>query len=214
MANAATGMIIRIALNFLVNVRRRGATATAPTPAGQHLRPGDIPPEQPHYEYRPDGSRVLVLPEQTIYGGNGPSRAGTPFPGPDQAAAAGLKEIYGRSMDSGHEYAGQIYRNPDGTYSFSPPVTDRDPDNSTPSKSPVPPGATVVGTYHSHGAGTVAGYETDELFSPTDKVKATFSHQPSYLLTPRGNLFKYTPVDMLPLADRARFPTGRVSQIH
>jgi hypothetical protein len=209
MANTTSGLILRIALQYLLRVRRRkGATSAAP-----YLRPGDIPPEAPRWEYRPDGSRVLVMPEQTIYGGSGPSRAGQPFASPDQAAIAALKEIYKPSMDTGYEWAGNIYRNPDGTYSFSPPVTSRSPDESYPHQSPVPRGAEVVGTFHSHGGGSLDGYETDELFSPDDKLKATLTHDPMYLLTPRGNLFRYTPADLLPPADQVRFPYGRVSRL-
>jgi hypothetical protein len=74
----------------------------------------------------------------------------------------------------------------------------------------VPPGAVVVGTYHSHGAGF---NESDELFSPRDKLKAAMANQPSYLLTPMGNLYKYTPVFLLPPAERAQFPQGRVTRM-
>jgi hypothetical protein len=208
-SNTATGTIIRIALQFLLNVRQRNQQANAPTYA--QPGPGDIPPQQPHWEYRPDGSRVLVMPEQTIYGDNGgPSRVGDPFPTRDAAASAALREIYSYTMDENAEYAGRIYRNPDGTYSFSTPVSDGSDRSSSPENSPVPPGSIVVGTYHSHGAGF---NPSDELFSPQDKLKATMSQQPSYLLTPMGGIFKYTPVTLLPPAEQVMYPQGRVTRL-
>jgi hypothetical protein len=186
-----SGMILRIAIQFLIQVRQRGAAASA----APYLKPGDIPPEPARWEYRPDGSRVLVMPEMTIYGGTGPSRAGQPFNTQD-------------------EWTGNIYRNPDNTFSFSPPVTSRSPDESYPNQSPVPAGREIVATFHSHGGGSLDGFETDEIFSPDDKLKATLSKDPMYLLTPRGNLFRYTPADLLSPADQARFPYGRVGRIH
>jgi hypothetical protein len=205
-----SGMILRIAIQFLIQVRQRGAAASA----APYLKPGDIPPEPARWEYRPDGSRVLVMPEMTIYGGTGPSRAGQPFNTQDEAASAALKEIYGPSMRTGYEWTGNIYRNPDNTFSFSPPVTSRSPDESYPNQSPVPAGREIVATFHSHGGGSLDGFETDEIFSPDDKLKATLSKDPMYLLTPRGNLFRYTPADLLSPADQARFPYGRVGRIH
>jgi hypothetical protein len=210
MTNASSGLILRIAIQFLLAVRRRGDGGSA----APHLKPGDIAPTPARWEYRPDGSRVLVMPELTIYGGTGPSQAGKPFPSADQAASAALKEIYGPSMDTGYEWAGNIYRNSDGTYSFSPPVTSKSTDESYPGQSPVPTGREIIGTYHSHGGGSLDGFETDELFSPDDKLKATLSKDPMYLLTPQGNLFRYTPADLLSPADQARFPYGRVTRLH
>ncbi len=140
------------------------------------LMPGDLPPQESHVMVDPDGKPVFVLPEITIHGrpemsadgGAPPSHAGEPYLDAAAAARAALGEIDEPSVDADVEYAGNIYRNPDGTFSFSPPVPgDRLTSRAEDSK--VPPGATVVATYHSH-AGEFA--PSDEYFSANDKFKA------------------------------------------
>jgi hypothetical protein len=120
-------------------------------------------------------------------------------------------------MDNNVEYAGNIYRNPDGSYGFSAPATRGSPNFSDPSDSLVPEGAVIVGTYHSHAAGdphTAGTGPSDELFSDeNDKMKAALSHKDSYLLTPQGNLYKYTPVDNLPPGEQERFRRGKVTAL-
>jgi hypothetical protein len=219
---AGSGTIIRIALAFLRAVRQRGLLAdvgAAGAPGryvgGRLLDPGDIAPEESHVTHDADGNPVTVLPEITVYGtvhsdAGVPSRAGVHFHSPDEAAAAALKEIYARTMDEDHEFAGKIYRNSDGSYSFSPPVTIGSDRESDANLSPTPPGAPIVATYHSHGVGHLP---TDELFSPDDKLKATLGHKASYVLTPSGGLFKYRPIDLLPIDEQARYPTGRVTRL-
>jgi hypothetical protein len=165
----------------------------------------------------PDGGSVFVLPEITVHGLPGGSQVGHYFSSPDAAARAALVEIYGPSMDNNVEYAGNIYRNPDGSYGFSAPATRGSPNFSDPSDSLVPEGAVIVGTYHSHAAGdphTPGTGPSDELFSDeNDKMKAALSHKDSYLLTPQGNLYKYTPVDNLPPGEQERFRRGKVTAL-
>ena len=44
--------------------------------------------------------------------------------------------------------------------------------------------------------------ETDEVFSPKDKLKATLGKEVSYLGTPYQRILKYTPVDLLPAGEQ------------
>ena len=153
----------------------------------------------------------IVLPEITIYGfpEGYQSRSGQPFRTDDAAAESALAEISQTSVEQNIEYAGNIYRRSDGRFSFSPAVPGSNID-SDPSASPVPAGAKIVGTYHSHAGGFAP---TDELFSPTDQLKATMGRKVSYLMTPLGNQYKYVPEGMLPQHLRAAFPTGRVTRL-
>jgi hypothetical protein len=214
-AENGSGTIIRIALRFLRKVRKRGPRTPTTTVVeidrlGQVLAPGDIKPEQPRIVIGPDGGQVFILPETVIFGSTGPSRVGEPFPTEDAAASAALKEIYAASIDKNEEFAGNIYQRADGRFAFSPPHSIGSSDVSDPGLSPVPPGSVVVGTYHSHAAGMLP---TDELFSPTDKLKASFGNQPSYLLTPSGHLYKYTPELLLDPAEQQLFRGGRVTRL-
>ncbi|MEJ8640196.1 DUF4329 domain-containing protein [Streptomyces sp. MS2.AVA.5] len=154
---------------------------------------------------------VITLPEITIYGvpTGSRSKSGEGFDSPDKAAAAALSEIDTKSVTEKSEFAGNIYQKGDGSYSFSPPVKGT-ADDSFPKDSAVPKGAQVVGTYHSHGGAFEA---SDEKFSPRDQVKATFGHKESYLVTPKGDMYKYTPVDHLPKDKQGEFPTGQVTRL-
>jgi RHS repeat-associated protein len=72
-----------------------------------------------------------------------------------------VNDINWESIQTNTEYAGRIYQNSDGTYSYTAPVpgtaTTSDPGPLTPNS---------VGTYHTHGA-TMPGYN-GEAFSPAD----------------------------------------------
>jgi len=176
------------------------------------LDPGDIPPEESRRIIDQDGKPVTVLPGITIFGhpDGTPSRVGERFDTPEAAARAALIEADLPSFEGNVEYAGRIYRTSGGGYSFSAPATLGSNRESDPRLSPIPAGATVVGTYHTHAAGFLT---SDEVFSPGDKLKATMARQESYLHTPSGQLFKYTPVDLLPKAQQGPFPQGRVTRL-
>jgi hypothetical protein len=137
------------------------------------------------------------------------SKAGKPFPSADAAAIVALEEIQDVSLNDNLEYAGRIYRRSDGSFSFSPPARGENA-SSDPSMSPVPASVTVVGTYHSHAGGF---NPTDELYSPDDKLKAEMATKVSYLLTPRGNIFKYTPGSLLPVDQQQPDGLGIVTDL-
>lgn len=188
-----------------------------PQRCGARWRPGSAIELRPRQPAHPTSAAELtlqrdpiVLPEITIYGfpEGYQSRSGQPFRTQDAAAESALAEISQTSVEQNIEYAGNIYRRSDGRFSFSAAVPGSNID-SDPSASPVPAGAKIVGTYHSH-AGEFAA--TDEIFSPMDQLKATMGRKVSYLMTPLGNQYKYVPVG-LPQHLRAKFPTGRVTRL-
>ena len=129
----------------------------------------------------------------------------------EEAAKAALKSVNDKSIADNKEYAGQIYRNPDGTYGYTDPVQGTG-DESHPSSSPVPDGTDVAGNYHTHGdysvmteqgvtrASTLPGItnpasfdaEADN-FSPADVLQyqqlgKQYSGFTGYLGTPSGNM--------------------------
>jgi hypothetical protein len=69
----------------------------------------------------------------------------------EEAARAALKYANPRSIDECLEYGGLIYRNEQGRFGFSGPMsgtgTGCDPSNAT-----IPAGTELVGDYHTHGA--------------------------------------------------------------
>ena len=172
---------------------------------------GDIPPDKAHETVDKDGGRVTVIPEITIYGDLGRSGVGTPFESADWAAHAALAEIATKSVDKNVEYAGNVYQNRDGSYSFSKPVTLGHNWDSQPNDSPIPANAKRVATYHSHAGGFNA---SDEFFSPSDKLRSLVGGEQAYLITPRGQMFKYTPPTLLTTDKRERYPAGRVTRLH
>jgi hypothetical protein len=173
---------------------------------------GDIQPDVPDI-IEQDGKTVWVMPEITIDGRPSdislPSAAGTAFTSPESAALSALSEIDTVSTDGNIEYAGKAYENPDGSYSFTSAAPGTS-GTSNPAASPVPAGATVVGSYHSHAGEFNA---SDEFFSEQDKDQARNRHQFSYLVTPRGQRFQYTPVNMLPPSAQESYPDGRVTRL-
>jgi Domain of unknown function (DUF4329) len=78
------------------------------------------------------------------------------------AGANAVNDINWKSIQNNVEYAGRVYQNPDGTYSYTAPQTQNSPTRSDPG--PLMPN--TVGTYHTHGA-TMAGYN-GEAYSPAD----------------------------------------------
>lgn len=72
------------------------------------------------------------------------------FPSRDAAARAALDAANPVSIRDNREYGGQIYRNPDGTYGYTGPGTGSGTAFDL-SSTPVPPGTTPMGDYHTHG---------------------------------------------------------------
>jgi RHS repeat-associated protein len=119
-------------------------------------------------------------------------KPGDKYQSPDAAGKAAIRDIWEKSQKEGAEYGGWIYKNPDGTYSYTAPVTQGDPwgvNLGTPPKN-------VVGNYHIH-PGNPPGSD-DENFSPEDRenIRGWARRCPGfagYLGTPSGVIKKYVP---------------------
>lgn len=113
------------------------------------------------------------------------------YPTQNLAGANAVNDINWQSIQSNTEYAGQVYRNADGTYSYTAAI----PGTATAS-SPGPLMPNTVGVYHTHGA-NVPGY-FGENFSPTDISYAITNGLfipgfASYLGTPNGVIAAFAP---------------------
>ena len=119
-------------------------------------------------------------------------KPGDKYKSPDAAAKAAIRDIWDKSQREGVEYGGWIYKNPDGTYSYTAPVTQGDPwgvNLGTPPNN-------AVGHYHIH-PGDPPGAD-DENFSPEDRedIRKRARDCPGfagYLGTPSGVIKKYVP---------------------
>ena len=110
----------------------------------------------------------------------------------DDAAIAAIERINPTSITRNVEFAGRIFKR-NGKYFFTPATTLNRSDDSDPGFKV--PAAENIGTYHTHAGGF---NETDEIFSPQDKLKATLGRELSYLGTPHQRILRFTPVSMLP----------------
>ena len=113
---------------------------------------------------------------------------GDKYKSPDEAANHAIEDVNSTSIKEGREYAGRIYQNSDGTYSYTAP--------NKGTKSGSCPGETPAdkkneGYYHTHGSDD-PGYD-NENFSPEDKNFANNEGKPGYVGTPSGKTKKYDP---------------------
>jgi RHS repeat-associated protein len=115
-------------------------------------------------------------------------KPGDKYPTTDAAAIQASDDINGKSIKEGKEYAGRIYKNSDGTYSYTPP-NKGGTDYSFPGN--VPPGTKNAGYYHTHGSDDPR-YD-NENFSPADKDIADREGKPGYVATPKHAIKKYIP---------------------
>jgi hypothetical protein len=117
----------------------------------------------------------------------GSALPGDPFPSADEAAVSALLLAFALARSAKLEYAGRIYQNADGTFSFTEPQTfsQRAPD--MPNRhccfdinllGDVPPGTISVGSYHTH---PVKPNEDQTEFSMDDKLVYTHEKLPGYL---------------------------------
>jgi len=117
----------------------------------------------------------------------GSALPGDPFPSADQAAVSALLLAFALARSAKLEYAGRIFQNADGTFSFTAPQTlsQRWPDIPNRNccfdkNSPggAPPGTIAVGSYHTH---PVKPNEDQTEFSMEDKLVFTHEKLPGYL---------------------------------
>ena len=102
------------------------------------------------------------------------------YPTRDAAAQDAMRDIYGPSTEKDREHGGELYRKPDGSFSYTKP---RMGDQHSVAIRPKSPG--YEGYYHSHGAESGPKYD-DEHFSKPDKQIAIDTGKPAYLVTPSG----------------------------
>jgi uncharacterized protein RhaS with RHS repeats len=102
------------------------------------------------------------------------------------AGTAAISDINYKSIQDHVEYGGRIYRNPNGSYSYTAPIM-----GNIDSVSHGPNIPNRAGLYHTHGAFD-PGYD-NENFSPDDERIATNANEPSYLGTPSGVIKKFNP---------------------
>ena len=125
------------------------------------------------------------------------SASGDSYPTADAAAIAALRNIYPTSQRYGLEYAGRIYRTwlGFGDYSYTPPL-EGTAFSSQPGNSVLTPLlhslGVNAGTYHTHTRGLDP--ERNESYSPGDKDVSDGEGAPSYLGTPSGMIYKYSPI--------------------
>jgi hypothetical protein len=108
-----------------------------------------------------------------------------------QAGVQSIRDILDKSICTHTEYAGALYQNSDGTYSYTKPRAASMADSDVHFEDK-PKGARVAGDYHTHG-GYDPGYD-NENFSPEDKDGNDAegpSGEPGYLGTPKGAIKIY-----------------------
>lgn len=114
----------------------------------------------------------------------------------DAAGIQAIRDINSISIINDREYGGRVYRNPDGSYSYTKPVPAKrkEADFGT-----CPPGKTNAGQYHTHGADS-GGTHYDYFFSNSDMSWAENEIVPSSVGRPDGVIMKYTPIPGAPHA--------------
>ena len=115
-------------------------------------------------------------------------KPGDLYPTVDLAGANAVNDINYKSIKEGREYGGRVYQNPDGTYSYTPPMPGTTDSTSC---GDVPPDTKNAGDYHTHGAPD-PGYD-NENFSPPDKQGNNEEGVNGYLGTPQGVIKRYAP---------------------
>jgi RHS repeat-associated protein len=114
---------------------------------------------------------------------------GDPYPSADAAAKDAMKDICKKCKDEDKEHAGSVYKNSNGTYSYTSAVPG---DQHSSPYVPNPPGTSNAGHYHCHGAESGPAYD-DENIGKGDKKGADKDGAPIYLVTPSGAMKKYSP---------------------
>lgn len=110
---------------------------------------------------------------------------GDPYATLDKAAMAAAADI-GSMSNQRVEYGGWIYRQDEGTYSYTAPRTD----NLKDSVSPGPRPCEAEADYHSHPR--IPPYKYNR-FSDSDMLSNDVMGLPGYLRIPNGSVLRYDP---------------------
>jgi RHS repeat-associated protein len=114
---------------------------------------------------------------------------GDPYPSQDKAARDAISDVNPKSIQQRKEYGGMIYKNPDGSYSYTKPNEGTKDSVNPGGPSASPKGTQPTGYYHTHGEND-PGYD-NENFSTPDKNYAHRYKIDGYLGTPSGALKEY-----------------------
>lgn len=161
-------------------------------------------PQRLATEAGPPGVGAPALTIEGTSAGSRPvlfSAAGDNYPTADAAAIAALQEVNPTSQRYGREYAGRVYQKwlGLGDYSYTPPL-EGDSYKSDPGNRVLKPLLHSLGVnagpYHTHTRGLDP--ERDEGYSPKDKQDSDYEAAPSYLGTPKGMIYKYSPLPNQP----------------
>ncbi len=108
------------------------------------------------------------------------------------AGIAAACDANGQSIKEDREYAGFLYQNSDGTYSYTaafPSIEDSSgPGQALSAYSQVP-----IAWYHTHGAYNPAIGAGNYLYSLADKNFSDVTQKPNYMADPRNNVHRYDP---------------------
>lgn len=105
----------------------------------------------------------------------------------ETAAKDAIKDINSQSIKESREYGGYIYRNKDGTYSYTSPVKGSQAGLTSLGNKP----KNTTADYHTHGSND-PGYDNNN-FSKADKKDNKKSGLNGYLGTPSRDVKKYDP---------------------
>lgn len=113
---------------------------------------------------------------------------GDSYTSADEAAIQAIRDINPRSIHEDIEYAGRIFQQRNGKYSYTAPKRG---ERTTSNPGFCPEGTINKGMYHTHARNN-PGFINDD-FSTRDKHKADNERVPSYLGTPSKQIKKYVP---------------------
>lgn len=115
-------------------------------------------------------------------------KPGDCYPTKDIAGANAINDINWQSIKEKREYAGQVYSNANGTFSYTAPIP-----GTYKGSSPGPKVPNGVGDYHTHGSPDPKF--RDEVFGPLKDIPFLQSRGPNtgYLGTPSGVIKKFDP---------------------
>jgi hypothetical protein len=170
-------------------------------PAQTETQPEQTQPQQPPTEVGQPNADAADRSNAPPADRSSHAAPGDSYPTADAAAVAALREINPTSQLHGLESAGRIYHKwlGFGDYSYTPPV-EGDVYSSDPGNSILIPLlhslGVNAGAYHTHTRGLDP--TLDENYSPKDKLDSDSEREPSFLATPRGTIYKYSPLPNQP----------------
>ena len=126
-------------------------------------------------------------------------RPGDKYPNAKCAGWNAVNDYNPTSITQNKEYGGFIYRNPDGTFSYTDPHVNKDAGigdaNGIPRfwQIPIPPNTQRGGWYHTHAGGPMSPINSD--FSPQDMdiFDKSLHGSPGFLGVPNGQVRMYIP---------------------